>query len=348
MGSLTKVSEMNMEWWNCNLGYSKGWSEVHTQADSFRSNAITSYIADKLKIEYLKSELRIKKYFHRLEIMAAINDLNSTASREGENRNIKASLSSTSPYTDTLNDRLTNKGSGYIHLASKVSYPNPTAPSLWLAKSADVNNYSVTVSPGCSNKCSLSKRGQEVKKWVDSRNKSFLATKSNKSLADNCPMKNGHHTADRVKAKSKRASPGKQIVYKALRKVTIQKGKTWSSCIVGQLLKNSIVIINQVKGRRGRIVLRKPNGELLVVGWVPLSTSKGRLLLVKYHKKGAAEVQNLDAVIEWKTKSPLDEFKTTAVQDSKRNRSPVETSKNLRSLNKSLNDPHLCGNIVSH
>jgi len=315
MGSLTKVSDMNADWSVCNLRFTKGWSEVDTEADSFRSNTTTDYILDKFKIEYLKSELRIKMYRQRLEIMSAINDLYSTPSREGEKGNIKASLPSTSPSIDTLNDPLTNKGRGYINLAYKVSHPNPTAPSIWTAKSAgpDLNNYPFTVSPACNNKFNLSKRVQEVKKWVDPGNKSFSHRKSNKSLADNYPKKSGHPMADRAKAKSKRARPGKPMVYKALHKVTIQKGKTWSSCIVGQLLKNSIVLINQIKGRRGRIVLRKPNGELLVVGWIPLSTSKGRLLMAKYHKKGRAEVQNLDALIEWKTKSLLEEFKTTAV-----------------------------------
>jgi len=299
MSSLTEISEMNVhntEQWIGNLRWSKGWSEVDTWADSFRRN--------------LKSD--IKKYCQRLEMMAAINDLYSIAAREGENGIIKESLSSTSPSTDRLNELLTNEGRGYIQLASNVNYPNQTAPSLWTAKSAgsDVKNYAFTVPPGCRNWFGLSKDAQEVKKWFEPRNKSFLARKSNKSLAYNCPKKSEHPT-DHVKCHHKRAIPGKQIAYKALYNVTIQKGKKYSSPIVGELIKNSIVLINQIKGRRGRIVLRKPNGELLVVGWVPLRTSKGHQLLAKYKKKGGAEVQTLDAVIEWKTKSPLEDFKTT-------------------------------------
>jgi len=315
MGSLTKVSDMNADWSVCNLRFTKGWSEVDTEADSFRSNTTTDYILDKFKIEYLKSELRIKMYRQRLEIMSAINDLYSTPSREREKGNIKASLPSTSRSIDTLNDPLTNKGRLYINLASKVSHPNPTAPSIWTAESAgpDLNNYPFTVSTACNNKFNLQERVQEVKKWVDPGNKSFLDKKSKKLFSHNYAKKSGRPMADRGKSKSQRARPGKPQVYKALHKVTIQKGKTWSSCIVGQLLKNSIVLINQIKGRTGRIVLRKPNGELVVVGWVPLRTSKGRLLLVKYRNKAGAEVQNLDAVIEWKTKSPLEEFNTTAV-----------------------------------
>lgn len=320
MSSFTEVSEMNVDdtaEWIRNLGKSKGWSEVHTYADSFRKNYITGYLLDKLTIGSLKSELGITKYGHRLEIMASINDLYSPASR-GENENMELSFTNTSPSSNGFNDILTNEGKGYIQLASKVCHLNRIAASLWTGKSAApvVNNYPCTGLPDCSHFSDLLKHAQEVKKWVNPDNK-----RSNNSVTYNCPLKSEHSTADCVKSKSKRAGPGNHIAYKALHKVTIQKGKSFSSSIVGQLAENSIVLINQIKGRRGRIIMRKPNGEILVVGWVPLFTSKGHQLLAKYNKKGGAEVQNSDAVIEWKVKSPLKDFTTKAVTDSNRNES---------------------------
>jgi len=342
MSSCTKVSEMNVDdtaRWIRNVAKSKRWAEADVYAQSFKNNNITGYLLDKLETGSLKSELGIMKYGHRLEIMAAINEPYSNASNGGEKGNKEEKLPSNSSPNTGLNGYLTREGRFYGELGNELSNPNRTAACLWTSKSAGAveNGYQCTLSPVCSRFCGLSEQAQEVQKWVNPGTKTFSARKlSNGPLAYFFSTKRENLIADRVKGGSKRARPGNHIAYKALHKVTIQKGKAFSSSIVGQLVENSIVLINQIKGRRGRIVLRKPSRELVVVGWVPLFTSKGQQLLAKHNKKGGAEVQNSDATIEWRTKSPLEDLKPA---DREPNGSEVDVLKNETCLKIDLIEP---------
>jgi len=345
MGTFTKVSEMNLDntaEWIRNLGKSKRWSEADSYAQSFKNNNITGYLLDKLNTGSLKSELGITKYGHRLEIMAAIKGLYTNASSGGENGCREADFSNNGLNTESSNGYLTREGRCLGEFGSEVSYQNQKAACRWTGKSLGIveDSYEYTSSPVSSNLFNVSKHAQEVKKWVNPCTDSFLVRKwSNAPLSYLCSKKSESSIADNVKGKSKRARPGNHIAYKALHKVTIQKGKSFSSCIVGQLLENSIVIINQIKGRRGRIVLKKPNGDLLVVGWVPLFTRKGQQLLAKHKKKGGAEVQNSDATIEWKNKSPLEDLKQSTASDSELNGSQVDVSEKETVLSTNPNEP---------
>merc|ERR1719204_1189285 len=150
---------------------------------------------------------------------------------------------------------------------------------------------------------------QEVRKWVnpgtDSRKTSWNSVHV-APITISCALQREQSQTENSKGKSKRARPGNHIAYKALHSVTIKSGKSFSSPVIGQLLEDSIVLINQTKGRRGRVVLRNSNGEFVNVGWVPLFTNEGQQLL-RYWRKGGIVVKNSDAVIKWETKSPLDE-----------------------------------------
>jgi len=341
-GTFTKVSEMNLyntAEWIRNLGKSKMWSEADAYAQSFKNNNITGYLLDKLNTGSLKSELGITKYGHRLEIMAAIKDLYSNASNAGEEGSREADFPKNSSINGSSNDYV---GRCLGEFGNELSYQNQTAAGRWMGKSVGAveNGYEGISSPVCNNIFNVSKHAQEVKKWVNPSTGSFLVRKwSNAPLSYICSKKSESSIADNVKGRSKRARPGNHIAYKALHTVTIQKGKSFSSCIVGQLLENSIVIINQIKGRRGRIVLKKPNGELQVVGWVPLFTRKGQQLLAKHKKKGGAEVQNSDATIEWKDKSPLEDLKQSTATDRELNESQVDISNKETTLSTESGEP---------
>jgi len=346
VSSFTKVSKMNVgntAEWIRNLGKIKRWPEADAYAQSFRNNNITGYLLDKLKIGSLKSELGITKYGHRLEIMAAINELYSTVSRQGEKEGIgEDAVSSTTAPTSGLN----HEGRYHSALVNEMSHPTATALYLCKGKSAVAwENDEWSWSPLCDNMLCLSKHAQEVRKWVNPGNKSFSTRKSS-----NDPLtylNSDHPVTERAKGRSKRARPGNHIAYKALHTVTIQKGKSFSSCIVGYLVEKSIVLINQIKGRRGRIVLRKPDGELLVIGWVPLFTSKGQQLLAKYNKKGGVEVQNSDATFEWKIKNPLEDLKEIVVNDSEPVEVTVETLNNQSCLKTHPEETHSDNNVES-
>lgn len=44
--------------------------------------------------------------------------------------------------------------------------------------------------------------------------------------------------------------------------------------VIGCVNKNDVIIVNQVKGRRARVIFHQ-NGEMVTAGWVSLYTAKG-------------------------------------------------------------------------
>jgi len=69
-----------------------------------------------------------------------------------------------------------------------------------------------------------------------------------------------------VKKKSLRARPDNPTKYKALRPANIRSGKSVRTDIIGKISKGSVVVINQIKGRSGRIVVPQDHGDFTKVG----------------------------------------------------------------------------------
>jgi len=84
-----------------------------------------------------------------------------------------------------------------------------------------------------------------------------------------------------VSNKNNRARPDNPIKYKALRNVKIRSGKSVRTDTAGYLAKGSVVVINQIKGRSGRVVVPEPNGDFTKVGWVTLYTHDRQQLMEK-------------------------------------------------------------------
>jgi len=266
--SFGQIDEMNL-WrtaeWIRMLGLSKGWAEAnHYAAETFRNNSIMGYLLQKLTMQSLKSDLKILKYGHRIEIMEAINQLLSSTVVKGEEVNS----------FQKLRNRQFN-GYNIARIANPVQHAN------------------------------------EVRKWVktgtDSWNKPWNSVVPVNPDISASTAKSEQYKAVPAKGKSKRARPGNHIAYKARQNVAISRGKSFSSAVVGHLLEGSIVLINQIKGRKGRIIQRMENGEIVNIGWVPLFTNEGKQLLTKYWKNGGVVVKNSDAMIKWKTKSLVED-----------------------------------------
>jgi len=85
----------------------------------------------------------------------------------------------------------------------------------------------------------------------------------------------------KVKMKSKRAGPSNPIDYRTLCEVQMRRGKPATSKILGELNAGQTVVINQIKGRSGRVVEKDQSGKYVKKCWVSLFTASGRQLLVK-------------------------------------------------------------------
>jgi len=75
-----------------------------------------------------------------------------------------------------------------------------------------------------------------------------------------------------------RPSPRYPIMFKALHCLKIRSGKAFSRDVLGKVKKDDLVIVNQVKGRRARLVFVE-NAQISTLGWVSLHTSNGIQLL---------------------------------------------------------------------
>jgi len=75
-----------------------------------------------------------------------------------------------------------------------------------------------------------------------------------------------------------RPSPRCPIMFRALYRLKIRSGKALSREAIGWVKKNDLVIVNQVKGRRARLIVAE-EGRIFIWGWVSLYTSNGLQLL---------------------------------------------------------------------
>jgi len=76
-----------------------------------------------------------------------------------------------------------------------------------------------------------------------------------------------------------RPTPRRPLKYKSLAVLKIRTGKSLSSDVVGILNKGEIVKVNQVKGRRARLIQEQESGEAVTMGWVSIHEKDGFSLL---------------------------------------------------------------------
>jgi hypothetical protein len=86
-----------------------------------------------------------------------------------------------------------------------------------------------------------------------------------------------------VKKRPPRPSPSCPIQFKALDDLRIRSGKALTGKVVGEVKKNELVTVNQVKGRRARLMVID-KGRTYNRGWVSVHTSEGKPLLERQEK----------------------------------------------------------------
>jgi len=76
-----------------------------------------------------------------------------------------------------------------------------------------------------------------------------------------------------------RPNPKRPLKYKSMADLVIRAGKSLSGDIVGKLKEGVIVMVNQVKGRRARLIRESKSGDVETIGWVSLHEQDGVNLL---------------------------------------------------------------------
>jgi len=236
--------------WIWMVGHVSGWEEADQYANSFQKNDIGGFLLQWLTLDYLKTDLGITKYWHRLKIMSAIKHLRQDMlgwDSEGDADNHQRRT----PRTDRLPVDSPIYSSFPLMNDKKQSENHPEKSVLEFTSSHTDNNPTI--------------KGEN--RAVHSKNTPYQELPS------------------RTRAKSRRARPDNPIRYKTYHKVRIRSGKSVRSNDICYLPKGSIVVINQIKGRSGRVVLQEGNGEFIKLGWVTLYTKDRQLLRKCDHKK---------------------------------------------------------------
>jgi len=294
--------------WVRTLGYFKGWDEAVEYESSFRNNQIKGYLLQSLTLDSLKSDLGIWKYGHRLEIMNAIKSLFPSM---GEiSSNMAKSVSSTPMYNPMVSSDM---GSGNLSFYSPVmtfgtSQNGPQPMAMYYSPNVRCDMVGKRNQSPNRNfvQCMemVSDFGIQAKKdhitMTEKPSRHHCSTDiekipSSKGIPSyiNTYENDLNKVAKREKKKSKRAGPSNPVEYMTLCEVQIRAGKSATSMVVGELNAGRTVVINQIKGRSGRVVEKDQNGKYVKKGWVSLFTASGRQLLVKSNIN-ISDVQQID------------------------------------------------------
>jgi hypothetical protein len=282
MVSVIRADDMSVEQtaaWVRTLGRFNQWEEADEYAQNFARNNIWGYLLQKLTNDALKHELGIAKYGHRLEIMLAIKCL--FPMTELSEHLVKNDFGSKEPHRSPMIESVAEAGS--------MEGEGEGSP-VQIDRSPSLGSM-MTYSP-CNTALEPDEHKKEVKKWVGTKAASAEVMKwvgrsarSKKAVKSSSPKVLPFD----LRVKSARARPSNPVVYKTLRKVKLRSGKSGHGKDIGYLPKGSVVVINQIKGRSGRVVVQQEAGGFKKAGWVTLYTQDKQQLLKKFNQKAKNE-----------------------------------------------------------
>jgi len=252
--SVIRADSMTIEQtaeWVRTLGRYNAWKEVDEYANNFKTNSVSGYQLQKLTNEILKEDLGILKYGHRLKIMLAIKRLfpQSAVTNHLPSRHPMHEHMLQSPMSDSPQETgaVEDLALSFQKMGSTMGYPSK-----------------------------VDLKADQHKKEAMRLSKSPTAAVNSSSHTD-LPAKS--------KSRRKRASPTNPLVYKTLQKARLRSGKSYRAKEIGYLPEGAVVLINQIKGRSGRVVIRKDDGSFEKAGWVCLLSEDKRHLLKKYNPR---------------------------------------------------------------
>jgi len=299
---LVRVDLMTVEQtsaWIRSFSLFHGWDEAEQYSWSFHENRICGRHLGKMTMYTLKYDLGIMKCGHRLEIKEAIEHLFPDALREVtrvENEMMdkyKSSMCESVQGTELKEigaqpAQISKLHSYYKHKTNQHDLTSSRVrrqPS-HISKLGFVSRSSTVLTENRhSNLNSIDKQTNIGNPQTVNLSKTFDSRTATGTSAEVLSF--------RIRKKSPRARPDNPTKYKALRNARIRAGKSAGTDIVGYLPKGSVVLINQIKGRSGRIIAPEPDGCYLKVGWVTLYTHDRQQLLEKLNYKRKAGYRRL-------------------------------------------------------
>jgi len=294
----TEIQDMNIgqtAYWIWTIGYSEKWEEAEFYARTFGEHCIDGSCLEYLNHERLKKELHVMNKSHRVVILTSISYLKDNAiigTRSFDEysfslNSVQSSINTSnwnsaneysSIWTATDSGRTREKGNFLSETNStSSSYPQVMARKAYML----ILTPKKDVGKGCKLRLADIKRNFRNNYYrvkvepSDSHSNLFIVTFSDKESlekalrdADNL----GYHLEKKLR---KRPKPTKPLKYKVLTRCLIRKGKSLKSKGIRYLKKDDIVLANQFKNCRARLVDMKGDGSYEILGWVTVHTTDG-------------------------------------------------------------------------
>jgi len=90
-----------------------------------------------------------------------------------------------------------------------------------------------------------------------------------------------------AKYRATRPSPNNPVMFKTISRVTVRRGKSLNTRKVGELQKDTIILVNQRKSRRVRVISFRDGDTVESVslhGWVSLHSENCTTLIERYYR----------------------------------------------------------------
>jgi len=295
------VKETSM--WIWTIGYTYGWQEAVCYSRSFLENDIAGDMLPELSLHDLEYDLCIRNLSHRLEIKGAIdllfpNTKNQFRAPAGfvlvENRrgsvvsmdeqvSLSSTMSISSASVDAMSESFMSTSTSSFRDIMKMTSTIPGKKSV----SFKSRSLILTVRPEQRVlvgeieflKSRFARFNYTVK--ISPRNKkpgSYIVVFNNDKTACKARAESAAIGYNLTKYRDPRPRPVNLVRFKTLSILTVRDGKSLKNRKLTMLKKNAIVTVNQVKGRRARIIFFQ-DGEPLTFGWVSLISENGTQLL---------------------------------------------------------------------
>jgi len=289
--------------WIWTLSYNNGWLEAEWYSRNFQNNDVTGNILPSLSLDILQHILGIKNPDHRMTIKSAIDFLFPNAKKEEQFKARKIGLGEISQGCVDSSDELGSLNSLTFSTSGSADDMSESGCSTIASLPRD-NHMTSMIQVGqntvSKNRCLILSLGPDQKvsfQETDQLKSRFAALNYNVKILPNSSKPDSYiiifddeQNALKGLAQSKaigynlarygdrQPSPRNLVRFKALIKLKVRAGMSLKDRKIGSLKKNQIVTVNQVEGRRARVIFFQDK-ELMNSGWVSLHSETGTTFL---------------------------------------------------------------------
>jgi len=282
--------------WIWTFGWNNRWPEGKVYSESFSKNAITGYLLPTLSLAMLKEDLGIQNVDHCMAIKNYIDcHFQKTNLLQCGVPIIRGPGEESQRSTVSMDEATTIRSSMSIASASEVntdaSLSECQADSMSLEKTLVVTlpseqripvgekEHVKSVFAMFDYKVQIFEHKNPNKYKVVFEDKA-KALEANVALKANVEFANLGYTI--AKDRAPRPSPNNPVMFKTLSPVTVRLGKSLNTQKVEELQENTIILVNQKKSRRVRVISFRDRDTAEWVsldGWVSLHSENGITLI---------------------------------------------------------------------